>query len=225
MMQGRKSFGMPTPSLLILLLAVGAMDTAHLTSPASEERPLPNPTQLMTFADTSAEPDWIAVNDGVMGGRSQSAPRIAAGQLHFEGSLSLENNGGFASIRTVGRTFVLRNAQALVLRVLGDGRTYQLRLATDARFQRSPVSFAASFNTTEGRWTEVRIGFDQLQPTWRGNRLDGPPFDPARIEEIGLLIGDRRAGPFALSVDWIGVERGSAGLGVQALGPDGQACR
>jgi hypothetical protein len=28
----------------------------------------------------------------------------------------------------------------------------------------------------------------------------------ARVEEVGLLIGDGRAGPFALVVEWIKVE-------------------
>lgn len=160
---------------------------------------------LMTFSGAADEPAWVGVNDGVMGGVSQGGAKIAGGQLHFSGTLSLENNGGFSSVRTTGRVYDLSGAKALLLRVRGDGRTYQLRLATDARVRRSAVSYRADFPTTAGTWTEVRIPFDTLVPTYRGDRLDGPPLDRSRVEEVGLLIGDGREGAFALTVDWINV--------------------
>jgi NADH dehydrogenase [ubiquinone] 1 alpha subcomplex assembly factor 1 len=56
------------------------------------------------------------------------------------------------------------------------------------------------------QWIEVRVPLDSLMPTVRGTRLDGPPFDSARVSEIGLLIADKREGPFALDVDWIGLD-------------------
>jgi monofunctional biosynthetic peptidoglycan transglycosylase len=160
----------------------------------------------MTFSGGADEPAWIAVNDGVMGGLSRGAPRIVDGQLRFSGTVSLENNGGFSSVRTTGRVYDLSGAKAILLRVEGDGRTYQLRLATDARVGRSAVSYSADVPTSAGKWTEVRIPFATLVPTFRGERLNGPPLDLARVEEVGLLIGDGRAGPFALVVEWIKVE-------------------
>jgi monofunctional biosynthetic peptidoglycan transglycosylase len=141
-----------------------------------------------------------------MGGLSRGAPRIVDGQLRFSGTVSLENNGGFSSVRTTGRVYDLSGAKAILLRVEGDGRTYQLRLATDARVGRSAVSYSADVPTSAGKWTEVRIPFATLVPTFRGERLNGPPLDLARVEEVGLLIGDGRAGPFALVVEWIKVE-------------------
>lgn len=157
---------------------------------------------LMSFSGEAGEPRWVAVNDGVMGGLSQGGPRVADGQLQFSGTLSLQNNGGFSSIRTPGR-FDLRGRKAMILRVKGDGRTYQLRLATDARVGGSSVSYGADFPTTAGQWTEARIAFDTLVPTFRGEQLSGPPLDLAKVEEIGILIGDKREGAFSLAVDWI----------------------
>lgn len=160
----------------------------------------------MAFSGASDEPAWIAVNDGVMGGRSQAQPQIADGHLRFSGTLSLANDGGFASVRTIGRRYDLRGSQAMILRVKGDGRTYQLRLATDARVGRSRVSYGADFPTTDGQWTDVRVPFDTLVPTYRGARLDGPPLDLSRVEEIRLFIGDNREGAFVLLVDRIQVD-------------------
>ena len=192
----RKHFPFIAPLLLALAVPAGAADTGPMNEPA----------RLMSFDVPSGEPRWVAVNDGVMGGLSRGGPRLADGRLHFEGTLSLANNGGFSSVRTAARRFDLAGKTALVLHVMGDGRRYQLRLATDARFRGGAVSYGAEFTTTAGQWTRVRIPFTDLAPSFRGYALDGPPLDLAQVEEIGLLIGDKREGPFHLAVDWIGVE-------------------
>ena len=43
---------------------------------------------------------WSVVNDTVMGGRSSAQMSKAEEGWVFEGRVSLENNGGFASVRT-----------------------------------------------------------------------------------------------------------------------------
>ena len=161
---------------------------------------------LIAFDTNLREPRWVAINDGVMGGRSSGGPTIASGQLQFIGDLSLANNGGFSSVRTVDSAYDLSDATAVVLRVRGDGRRYQLRLATDARYRGNAVSFGAEFATTAGEWTEVRVPLASLQATVRGSPLQGLPMDASQVREIGLLIADKREGAFALAVDWIAVE-------------------
>jgi NADH dehydrogenase [ubiquinone] 1 alpha subcomplex assembly factor 1 len=189
--------------LLLLVLAIAACGYAD-ASRALESRQMQAPLKnLISFSDAADEPSWVAVNDDVMGGVSRGAARISDGQLHFSGTLSLENNGGFASLRTVAFRPDLTLASAIVLRVLGDGRDYQLRLASNARFRGSAVAYSASFSTQADQWIEVHIPLVALVPTFRGFVLDGPSIDLARIEHIGLLIGDKRPGPFSLKVDWI----------------------
>ena len=90
--------------------------------------------------------------------------------------------------------------------MLGDGRRYQLRLATDARHRGIAVSFGAGFDTIAGQWIEVRVPLDGLQASVRGSLLEGQTMDPARVREIGLLVADKREGAFALSVDWIALD-------------------
>ena len=56
---------------------------------------------LADFIAPDAAQNWQAVNDGVMGGISDRRFRITEEQtLEFFGTLSPENNGGFASVRT-----------------------------------------------------------------------------------------------------------------------------
>ena len=166
----------------------------------------PSMRPIVSFDNDPREPRWVAVNDGVMGGRSRGGPKVADGLLEFRGDLSLDNNGGFSSVRSVGRGFDLTGVSTVVLRVRGDGRRYQLRLATDLAYRGIAVSFGAGFDTTAGEWMVVRVPLDSLEATVRGTAIRGASLDPSKVREIGLLIADKREGPFALSVDWIAVE-------------------
>lgn len=145
---------------------------------------------------------WVTLHDSVMGGHSRGGATVHAGVLRFSGTTSLDDNGGFASIRARG-AFDVGEATGVRLRVCGDGRDYQLRIATDARHRGSNVSWRGDFSTRAGAWQDVVVAFADMRPTRRGTVLDGPALDRAKIEEIGLLVGDGQAGDFALDVAWI----------------------
>lgn len=154
--------------------------------------------------EESGKLDWSIVDDGVMGGLSQGKREIGKdGILRFFGTLSLENNGGFSSLRTGNVKLDLSGAEGVVLRVKGDGRTYQLRFSTDAEYRGREMSFQAGFPTTKGEWTEVKIPFGSFVGTWRGTELPDKTFDPAKVRRLGLQLADKKAGPFELHVDWI----------------------
>ena len=147
---------------------------------------------------------WRVVDDGVMGGLSKGKIQISNdGILTFSGKLSLENNGGFSSLRTGDLKMDLTGAEGLVARVKGDGRTYQMRFSTDARFRGMEVSFKADFKTKKGEWIEVKVPFSQFKGSFRGMSLSKEKFDPGKIRRVGLLLGDKKQGPFELQVDWI----------------------
>ncbi len=147
---------------------------------------------------------WRVVDDGVMGGLSKGNFGVSRGGiLTFRGTLSLENNGGFSSIRTEKVKMNFSDADGLLARVKGDGRTYQMRFGTDARFRGMEISFMADFKTSKGEWTEVKIPFDQFKGSFRGMQLKDEIFDPSKISRVGLLLADKNPGEFELNVDWI----------------------
>ncbi len=147
---------------------------------------------------------WRVVDDGVMGGLSKGKIQISEdGILNFNGNLSLRNNGGFSSLRSGDLKLDLSGADGLVARVKGDGRTYKMRFNTDARFRSRVVSFSADFKTKKDEWIEVKVPFDDFSGSFRGMSLKKETFDPGKIRRIGLILGDKKAGPFELQVDWI----------------------
>ena len=153
--------------------------------------------------------DWRIVDDGVMGGLSQGQREISKdGILRFFGTLSLENNGGFSSLRTGDVKMDGSGGAGVILRVKGDGRTYQLRFGTDAEYSGREMSFQAGFPTEKDKWTEVKVPFRSFVGTWRGMDLPDKTFDPAKIRRLGLQMADKKKGPFELRVDWIRTYRG-----------------
>lgn len=179
--------------------AIAAALFACLPATADERRSVAEFTP-----EESTKLDWSVVDDGVMGGLSQGTREISKdGILRFFGTLSLENNGGFSSLRTGDVKLDLSGAEGVILRVKGDGRTYQLRFSTDAEYRGREMSFQAGFPTTKGEWTEVKVPFGRFAGTWRGQDLPDKIFDPSKIRRLGLQLADKKEGPFELQVDWI----------------------
>ncbi len=146
---------------------------------------------------------WNIVNDGVMGGRSSSDVELTGENTAlFTGFLSLENNGGFASVRGRFPTLDLSAYDGITLRVRGDGRKYQLRFRMNGSFD--GVAYGTEFETKDGEWTEISLPFSEFQPSRRGYRPRGAgPLDPSRIQQITFLIGDKIEAPFGLEIAWV----------------------
>jgi hypothetical protein len=164
-------------------------------------------TTLLDFDDESEAASWYAVDDVVMGGISRSGFDLPEpGTARFSGRVSLDNGGGFASVRTPPRAWDTAGAKAFVLRVRGDGRTYKLTLRTGDGFD--GVQYQARFAPPAGEWTDARLPVASFVPTFRGRTLAGvPPLDPAEVRAFGLMVSDRQDGPFELLIDRIAVER------------------
>jgi NADH dehydrogenase [ubiquinone] 1 alpha subcomplex assembly factor 1 len=160
---------------------------------------------LFVFTAPDAAKTWQAVNDGVMGGVSDGRFRITADQtMEFFGTLSLENNGGFASVRTRPADLGLEAAVTVVVRVRGDGREYVLNLYTKNR--RTAFSYRAPLPTTKDEWIEVRVPLVDFVPTSFGRQVQGMgPVEPSQINGLGFMLSDKKPGPFWLEIESIRV--------------------
>ena len=165
---------------------------------------------LFDFEADDAAEQWVTVNDGVMGGVSQGRFRVTdEATLEFFGKLSLKNNGGFASVRSRPAELKLKDGDALSVRVRGDGRTYYINVHVPTL--RMAFSYRKPVETVEGEWREVRVPLSELVPTSFGRPVERlGPVDPERINAVGFLLADKRAGPFKLDVDWIKAVRAEA---------------
>jgi len=163
------------------------------------------PRLLFDFADPSAVDAWRAIDDRVMGGTSRSLLRHdPAGHAVFEGEVSLERNGGFASVRSNPGDRGLPGAAACLIELRGDGKRFKLGLLTDDGFD--SLNYQASFGPAQSDWQTLRIPLAEFRASFRGREVPGAPaLDPARIRQVGLMIAERQAGPFALDIKRIGL--------------------
>ncbi len=159
-----------------------------------------NPTPVFDFHPKASLNEWTVVNDGVMGGRSQSTLRLdEAGNGVFAGRVSLENNGGFASVRLDCGTISVGKAKYLTLRVKGDGNRYQFRV----RARKNDYYAYIHYFQTSGKWEEISLPLEDFYPNFRGRRLNLPNFSSNTLEEVGILIGNGRREGFQLLIDSI----------------------
>ena len=144
---------------------------------------------------------WYAINDGVMGGISQSrAVKTDRDTLLFAGTVSLENNGGFASIRHDADAFGIGPGDGISLRVKGDGKTYQLRVRTSDRFD--GVAYKAEFGTQPDVWQDIHLPWKRFAATYRGREVNGAPaLQGDRIRQVGFLIAGKQEGTFKLEIE------------------------
>lgn len=185
------------------LLVVGCGRPAkadETTAPAGEQA-----ASLVDLGNADAVAGWTTVNDPVMGGRSTSRVAFSGGGLEFSGTLSLENNGGFASTRSpqdpgIGQRAA--GATALTVRAVGDGKTYVLKAGVAGQ----PWSYIQRFRTDAAVAGTYALPIDGFEPV--GMRLDPEPdaprrLDPATIDEVAIYILDKQQGPFAITITGI----------------------
>ena len=163
--------------------------------------PLSSSVALFDFTTSSEIKNWRVVDDVVMGGRSSGNFSLTEdGHGKFSGNVSLENNGGFSSVRYGFQSKIdLQNYSKVKLRVKGDGKNYQFRIKAKTR---DYYSYITSFETT-GKWEEIEIKLKDLYPSFRGRKLNLPNFSGDEMEEITFLIANYKTESFELLIDKI----------------------
>ncbi len=145
---------------------------------------------------------WRTVHDTVMGGRSSGGYTQTEGRVRFEGTLSLDNNGGFASLRARSDSFALANTEGIELQVVGDGRSWWVT-ADRADVPLRAGSYRAELQTRAGETTTHTLRWSDFTPTSFGRPVAGvPPLQhaPERIVQLGWMIADGQPGDFQLEV-------------------------
>ncbi|MGA0832322.1 MAG: CIA30 family protein [Polynucleobacter sp.] len=148
----------------------------------------------MDFSNPNTLRDSWIVNDGVMGGVSQSSLRQDEDGMFFEGVVSLENNGGFASMRSSVR--FPQGTQLIELIAKGDGKRYKLVLRTELAPR---VTYVADFIALP-TWQTYRFNLSQFKSTFRGRDVNAPTLSFSDVIDFGILISNNQAGSFAIQL-------------------------
>ena len=144
--------------------------------------------------------DWEIVNDNVMGGKSFSKIELnSEGNGVFSGAISLENNGGFSSVHYNFEKIEVNTDSKIRIRLKGDGKKYQLRIKNNSKAKYSYITYFS----TSGEWQNIVIPLKDMYPQYRGNKMDQPNFPYLQMEQLSILIANKRAENFKLLIDKI----------------------
>lgn len=153
---------------------------------------------MIDFTQPNEHKNWTVTNDNVMGGISTGELIYLDNMSRFRGELSLENNGGFSSVkRSIESPAHVIDSAELVF--VGDGRTYQLRLTTSKDGNR--VQYKHDFDTIKGQQLNKIFHLNDFQAVFRGRLLsDAPELKAQDIKQIGFLIADKQPSFFELDL-------------------------
>lgn len=186
--------------------SVGVVRKSRILPDEDQTTDAGSATALVDLDDAGAVAGWTTVNDPVMGGRSTSRVAFGDGGLVFSGTISLENNGGFASARSPENPEIgqrATGAQSLSVRARGDGKTYLLKVGIGGQ----PWSYIQRFATEANVEQTYELPVEDFEPV--GMRLDPAPdapqtLDPSTIDQVAIYILDKQQGPFEITVYAIG---------------------
>ncbi|WP_245892026.1 CIA30 family protein [Polaribacter glomeratus] len=155
---------------------------------------------IFDFNKKSNLQNWVIVDDVVMGGESSGSFKLNEdGFGVFQGRISLDNNGGFSSLRYRFQKIAIDDNTQIVIKLKGDGKNYQFRIKSNSG---DYYSYILPFSTS-GEWQEIKIPLKEMYPSFRGRRLDQPNFSDDAIEEVTFLIGNKKNENFKLLLDTI----------------------
>jgi hypothetical protein len=158
------------------------------------------PFTLFNFTKGVNIKSWRVVNDDVMGGISSATFNLSKeGHGLFQGKVSTENNGGFASVRYTMDGLKLGKLKTIHITVKGDGKNYQFRIKNK---KSDYYSYITTFQTS-GDWQEIELQLKDFYPSFRGRKLDIPNFNKKNIEQISILIANKKKESFSLEIDKI----------------------
>jgi NADH dehydrogenase [ubiquinone] 1 alpha subcomplex assembly factor 1 len=185
---------------IIIALLSALLSSAYIEP---EENPTTtSPNMIFNFHPNADASSWTIVNDGVMGGLSQSSFKLNEdGYGLFEGEVTTANNGGFASVRYRPQSIDPTGKKTISLRVKGDGKPYQFRVKKNVS---DYESFITTFETS-GEWETIKINLEDLYPSFRGRKLRQANYDASSLAEICFLIANKKDESFRLLIDEIAI--------------------
>jgi NADH dehydrogenase [ubiquinone] 1 alpha subcomplex assembly factor 1 len=143
--------------------------------------------------------DWFVVLDGVMGGRSKA-------EFEQTENSAVDNNGGFASIRTPFSGFDLSGFKQVTIRYRSTGQQFAMSLSNYKRFYKP--KYKQALPNTNNEWSTLTLKLDEFYKVRLGTKLEGAPSqeDLAEVIRLGLISDEKKASAFQLELDFIRFE-------------------
>lgn len=145
--------------------------------------------------------NWYHLDDGVMGGKSQTTLTTSAASLHFAGTINTNASVGWASARaTLPPEGLPSSTTSLKLNVRGDGKTYKILLMDpnhESRLNKTPL-WEANLPTKAGITEELSVPLTSFIPSFMAKQLSLEEkakyqMNPSQMTKIGFMLSSKLA--------------------------------
>jgi len=168
---------------------------------------------LYDFSKPEELEKFYLQTDQEIGGKSTAKFFHEGNRAIFEGFLNLEvpnkkmEKSGYAVFASKDLRFkqslgIDSDFDALEMRVKTDGRIYVCNVKQESIVHGDLNQLP--FSVSPGEWQQVTLPFSKFYLTWKG-KIDDPqyPIVQDKIVNIGILMAQRKQGPFRFEIEWI----------------------
>ena len=177
---------------IVLLMAIASINALNIESTINFGRA------------AGGTQDWIMISDNVMGGITESNLAYTDSSMVLSGTISLENYGGFASVKTKFGRFDLSDYKGVRIRFKAANQRFAFTLENSRNWTQPYLK--GEFGTAKANtWTETTIYFKDFNEYQIGEPTGGK-LDPAQLKGIvrlGIITNEKKEGPFSLEVDYV----------------------
>ena len=160
-------------------------------------------TQKIDFGANKDGRSWQVVNDGVMGGLSQGKAALTENSILFKGTVSLDNNGGFSSLRSRFSNKELSKYKDVQIRYRSSGISLAMTLSVSRRWY--IPNYKTSLTGTNGEWKTVTLSLKDFRKHYIGRPMNETLSDDAltKIIRLGFITDEKKYGDFEFEIDYI----------------------
>ncbi|MEL7338947.1 MAG: CIA30 family protein [Bacteroidota bacterium] len=160
----------------------------------------------LDFGSEKDGTDWQTLNDGVMGGLSNGQVALTPNALKFFGEVSLDNYGGFTSVKSPFGQYDLSNAKKLTIRYKTEGQLISISLENSDAFYKP--YYKLLLPDTKGKWMTAEANISDFKEYNLGQETAIAISDGflKGVKRIGFITSEKRAGRFAVEIDYLKFE-------------------
>jgi hypothetical protein len=148
--------------------------------------------------------EWILLSDNIMGGVTKSKIEYTNNSVLLSGNISLDNYGGFSSIKTKYKSVDLSKYIGIKIKFKSTNQKFAFTLEDNQNWTQ-PNYKREFYPKKDNTWEEVVIYFKDFQeivigePT--GNMMKSKSLK--YIVRMGIMTYEKKEGPFSLEVDYV----------------------
>jgi hypothetical protein len=178
--------------LILLVLGISALQSFCQSS-------------IIDFGNSAEKnQEWKLLSDNIMGGVTKSKIEYTNNSVLLSGNISLDNYGGFSSIKTKYKSVDLSKYNGIKIKFKSTNQKFAFTLEDNQDW--TQPNYKREFSSKkDDTWEEVIIYFKDFQEIvigeTTGNMMKSKSLK--NIVRMGIMTYEKKEGPFSLEVDYI----------------------